>query len=65
MLALKRLVSRLLRYIDKYRYFLNIDISILNISMYRNIEKYRFFDKQLLFNSYIYNHHNVFQYALF
>ena len=41
-------------------YFLNIDISILNFSMYRNIEKYRFFDKQLLFNSCIYDHHNVF-----
>ena len=47
------LQNRLLQYIDKYRYFLNIDISIFDFSMYQNIEKYRFFDKQLLFNSYV------------
>ena len=47
---------RLLRYIDKYRYFFNIDILIFDFLIYRNIENidfFRFFDKQLFFSGYI------------
>ena len=45
--------NRLLRYIDKYRYFLNIDIPIFDFSIYRNIDFFRFFDKQLFLSGYI------------
>ena len=54
--------SRLLRYIDKYRYFFNIDISIFDFSKYRKYWVFSDFsiNNCFLVANWLYDHHNDF-----